>query len=140
MKDNMFYSKVKAKLVGKQLYVEEKEDISDLADVEESFVDKTEISVENEEEEEKKEDPTNITKDGGDNDEKVDNELPDDDFFDVQPNKSGKIQKAVEDPQKTMVEAEEENPDEVIGNFFNKPMMAQKAQMKIKRKLAKISK
>ena len=49
---------------------------------------------------------------------------------------SGKIQKA----QKTMVEAEEENPDEVIGDFFNKPMMAQKAQMKIKRKLAKISK
>ena len=136
----MFYSKVKAKLVGKQLYVEEKEDISDLADVEESFVDKAETSVENEEEEEKKEDPTNITKDGGDNDEKVDNELPDDDFFDVQSNKRGKIQKAVEDPPKTMVEAEEENPDEVIGNFFNKPMMAQKAQMKIKRKLAKISK
>ena len=126
--------------MGKQLYVEEKEDISDLADVEESFVDKTETSVENEEEEEKKEDPTNITKDGGDNDEKIDNELPDDDFFDVQSNKSGKIQKAVEDPQKTMVEAEEENPDEVIGNFFDKPMMAQKAQMKIKRKLAKISK
>ena len=73
-------------------------------------------------------------------DEKVDNELPDDDFFDVQSNKRGKIQKAVEDPLKTMVEAEEENPDEVIGNFFNKPMMAQKAQMKIKRKLAKISK
>ena len=123
--------------MGKQLYVEEKEDISDLADVEESFVDKTEISVENEEEEEKKEDPTNITKDGGDNDEKIDN---DDDFFDVQSNKSGKIQKAVEDPQKTMVEAVEENLDEVIGNFFDKPMMAQKAQMKIKRKLAKISK
>ena len=139
MKDNMFYSKVKAKLVGKQLYVEE-EDISDLADVEESFVDKAETSVENEEEEEKKEDPTNITKEGRDNDEKVDNELPDDDFFAVQPNKSGKIQKAVEDPQKTMVEAEEENPDEVIDNFFDKPMMAQKAQMKIKRKLAKISK
>ena len=123
--------------MGKQLYVEEKEDISDLADVEESFVDKAEISVENEEEEEKKEDPTNITKDGGDNDEKIDN---DDDFFDVQSNKSGKIQKAVEDPQKTMVEAVEENLDEVIGNFFDKPMMAQKAQMKIKRKLAKISK
>ena len=133
---------MKAKLQGRQCYEEEKEDIAD-ANKTEITDEKTEISieetktiVENDEEEEREEDPINIAKEVGDNDKKVDKELPDDDFFDVQPNKSGKIQKA----QKTMVETEEENPDEVIGDFFNKPMMAQKAQMKIKRKLAKISK
>ena len=73
---------------------------------------------------------------GGDiNDGKINDELPDDDFFDAQ---AGKIEKAGQDSDRNM--AKEENPDEVIGDFFDKPMMVRKAQMKIKKKFSKISK
>ena len=81
----------------------------------------------------------NIAKCIGDNDDKVDNELPDDDFFDAQPNRAGKIKNVKQDSHKNMADAED-NPDQVIGDFFDKPMMAKKAQMKIKKKLAKMSK
>ena len=110
-------------------------------DVKDIYVKKTEVienSVEDEEKEEK-ENPLDTSKEVGDKDDKVDNELPDDDFFDAQPNKAGKIQTMMQGSHKDMADAEE-NPDEVIGDFFDKPMMAKKAQMKIKKKLAKISK
>ena len=87
-----------------------------------------------------KENAIDITKEvADDKDDKVDNELPDKDFFDAQPKKAGKIQNMMQDSHKNMTEAEE-NPDQVIGDFFDKPMMAKKAQMKIKKKLSKMSK
>ena len=66
-----------------------------------------------------------------------DDDLPDDEFFDAQPIKTGKSLEMGQDSPKDL---DEENPDEVIGDFFDKPMMAQKAQMKVKRKLAKLKK
>ena len=66
-----------------------------------------------------------------------DDDLPDDEFFDAQQIKSGKGSDVGQEAPKDL---EEENPDEVIGDFFDKPMMAQKAQMKVKRKLAKLKK
>ena len=138
--------KVKAKLLGRELPVEEREDFAARTetDFKESFVvQKNEISVEEnevEDEEAKKEDPINNSKEeGGDiDDDKVDNELPDDDFFDAQAKKADKIEKAGQDSDRNM--AKEENPDEVIGDFFDKPMTVRKAQMKIKKKFSKISK
>ena len=121
--------------------MEEKEGTAK-TEVKEIYVKKTEVNetaVEDEEKEEN-ENPIDITKEfTDDKDDKVDNELPDDDFFDAQPKKAGKIQNMMQDSNKNMTDAEE-NPDEVIGDFFDKPMMAKKAQMKIKKKLAKISK
>ena len=130
--------KVKAKLLGRELPVEEREDFAARTetDFKESFVvQKNEISVEEnevEDEEAKKKDPINNSKEeGGDiND--------DDDFFDAQAKKAGKIEKAGQDSDRNM--AKEENLDEVIGDFFDKPMMVRKAQMKIKKKFSKISK
>ena len=66
-----------------------------------------------------------------------DDDLPDDEFFDAHPIKTGKSWDVGQEAPKDL---EEENPDEVIGDFFDKPMMAQKAQMKVKRKLAKLKK
>ena len=131
------FIQAKAKLLGQ--HVEEKEDIVK-TDVKEIYVKKTEVNeTAVEDDEEEKENPIDISKEVGDNDDKVDNELPDDDFFDAQPNRAGKIKNVKQDSHKNMADAEE-NPDQVNGDFFDKPMMAKKAQMKIKKKLAKISK
>ena len=141
----MILLKVKAKLLGRQ--IEEKEDFTK-KDINETYVKDTEGNKTKEEEDEEEEegggeekeeeeDPIKIpNKDEGDNDDKVEAELPDDDFFDARPNQGGKIQNVGQDSKN----GGSENPDEVIGDFFNKPMMAQKAQMKIKRKLAKMKK
>ena len=145
----MILLKVKAKLLGRQ--IEEKEDFMK-KDINETYVKDTEGNKTKEEEDkeeeeggeegggeekEEEEDPIKIpNKDEGDNDDKVEAELPDDDFFDARPNQGGKIQNVGQESKN----GGSENPDEVIGDFFNKPMMAQKAQMKIKRKLAKMKK
>ena len=145
----MILLKVKAKLLGRQ--IEEKEDFTK-KDINETYVKDTEGNKTKEEEDkeeeeggeegggeekEEEEDPIKIpNKDEGDNDDKVEAELPDDDFFDARPNQGGKIQNVGQESKN----GGSENPDEVIGDFFNKPMMAQKAQMKIKRKLAKMKK
>ena len=89
-------------------------------------------------EEEKIEEPIDDMEERESDAEKVeDDDLPDDEFFDAHPIKTGKSWDVGQDSPKDL---EEENPDEVIGDFFDKPMMAQKAQMKVKRKLAKLKK
>ena len=89
-------------------------------------------------EEEKIEEPIDDIEERESDAEKVeDDDLPDDEFFDAHPIKTGKSWDVEQDSPKDL---EEENPDEVIGDFFDKPMMAQKAQMKVKRKLAKLKK
>ena len=120
-----------AKTDVKEIYVKKSEDNeTTLEDDEEEIENAIDINKEEERE-------IDTSKEVGHNDDKVDNELPDDEFFDAQRSKAGKIQKVMQDSHKDM--AKEENPDEVIGDFFDKPMMAKKAQMKIKKKLAKIS-
>ena len=88
--------------------------------------------------EEESEEPIDDMEERESDAEKVeDDDLPDDEFFDAHPIKTGKSWDVGQEAPKDL---EEENPDEVIGDFFDKPMMAQKAQMKVKRKLAKLKK
>ena len=88
--------------------------------------------------EEESEEPIDDMEERESDAEKVeDDDLPDDEFFDAQQIKTAKSWDVEQEAPKDL---EEENPDEVIGDFFDKPMMAQKAQMKVKRKLAKLKK